>query len=157
MPCFDQALAALTHLADSRQLLEAGIDLRLELRNSLMAPGEIDRKARCIKEARDRAEAIGDHRRLSQTSIFESNHFPVRSGAPRGAVESAERALSMAEDIGDYWSACRRGTNWRRPGAQLGDYRLGPKASGAVVELIEGQGDATRRPRHRYSAFEERI
>ena len=140
VPCFDQALAALTHLADSRQLLEAGIDLRLELRNSLMALGEIDREGALIKEARDRAEAIGDHRRLSQTLIFESNHFGL-SGAPRGAVESAERALSMAEDIGDYWLKVQARYELAKAWAQLGDYRRGAQGYGAVVELIEGQGE----------------
>jgi DNA-binding NtrC family response regulator/tetratricopeptide (TPR) repeat protein len=140
VPCFDQALAALTHLPDSRQLLEAGIDLRLELRNSLMALGEIDREGVLIKEARDRAEAIGDHRRLSQTLIFESNHFGL-SGAPRDAVESAERALSMAEDIGDYWLKVQARYELAKAWAQLGDYRRGAQGYGAVVELIEGQGE----------------
>jgi hypothetical protein len=131
VPCFDQALAALTHLPDSRQLLEAGIDLRLELRNSLMALGEIDREGVLIKEARDRAEAIGDHRRLSQTLIFESNHFGL-SGAPRDAVESAERALSMAEDIGDYWLKVQARYELAKAWAQLETIVGGPKATGLL-------------------------
>src|SRR4029453_15168417 len=124
---------------------EAGIDLRLELRNSLMALGEIDREGVLIKEARDRAEAIGDHRRLSQTLIFESNHFGL-SGAPRDAVESAERALSMAEDIGDYWLKVQARYELAKAWAQLGDYRRGAQGYGAVVELIEGQGEGRGAP-----------
>ena len=40
--CFDQALAALQHLPESRTALEQSIDLRFALRNSLAALGEYE-------------------------------------------------------------------------------------------------------------------
>jgi tetratricopeptide (TPR) repeat protein/transposase-like protein len=139
VPCFDEALVALSHLPDSQQALELGIDLRLELRNSLMALGDIERESVLISEARDRAEAIGDRRRLSQSLIFESNHF-VLSGAPRRAVESAGRALSMSEGLGDVWLELQARYELAKAWNALGDYRRAAQGFAAVVEAIEGQG-----------------
>jgi tetratricopeptide (TPR) repeat protein len=139
VPCFDEALLALSQLPDSQQALELGIDLRLELRNSLMALGDTEREGVLISEARDRAEAIGDRRRLSQTLIFETNHF-VLSGAPRRAVESAGRALSMSEGLGDAWLELQARYELAKAWSALGDYRRAAQGFAAAVESLEGQG-----------------
>jgi class 3 adenylate cyclase/tetratricopeptide (TPR) repeat protein len=139
VPCFDEALAALSHLPDSREMLEIGIDLRLELRNSLLALGEVEREGVLIKEARDRAEAIGDRKRLSQCLVFESNNLSM-AGDHRGAVEAAERSLSISKDLADFWLDIQARYEWAKAWSWLGDYRRAAETHGALVVLIDGQG-----------------
>jgi DNA-binding NtrC family response regulator/tetratricopeptide (TPR) repeat protein len=139
VPCFDEALVALSHLPDSPQALELGIDLRLELRNSLMALGDTEREGVLISEARDRAEAIGDPRRLSLSLIYESNHLGML-GTPQSALASAERARSLGERLGD--SMLQRQARYEQAKAwsTLGEYRRAAHYLRAIVEEAEGLG-----------------
>jgi class 3 adenylate cyclase len=69
--CFEQALAALEHLPDSRALTEQAIDLRLGLRSSLMvlgeAPGQLFDN---LRRAETLAQTLGDPLRLAQVYAF---------------------------------------------------------------------------------------
>src|SRR5262249_1330649 len=49
--CFEQALAALTHLPESRATQEQAIDLRFDLRNALWGLGEIRQMLDYLREA----------------------------------------------------------------------------------------------------------
>ena len=62
--CYEQALMALQHLPESPDTLAQAIDLRLELRNALVAFGDLDRILTYLREAETFAETLGDHRRL---------------------------------------------------------------------------------------------
>ena len=62
--CFDQALAALAHLPETRARVEHGIDLRFELRYALSPLGEWDRALDHVRVAETLAETLGDQRRL---------------------------------------------------------------------------------------------
>jgi predicted ATPase len=62
--CFDQALAALVHLPETRARVEHGIDLRFELRYALTPLGEWDRALDHVRAAETLAETLGDQRRL---------------------------------------------------------------------------------------------
>src|SRR5207247_10267878 len=73
--CFEQALGVLTHLPEGRETIEQGIDLRLDLRNSLLPLGEVRRVFDHLCEAEILAERIGDQRRLGWISAFIAGHF----------------------------------------------------------------------------------
>src|SRR5262249_41988153 len=61
--CFEQALEALTHLPETRETIEQGIDLRMDLRNSLFPLGEYRRVFDYLCEAEILAKRIGDQHR----------------------------------------------------------------------------------------------
>ena len=68
--CFEQALAALRHLPESRATQEQAIDLRLDLRNALWALGEIRQMLDYLREAATLAEALDDQPRLGRVSAY---------------------------------------------------------------------------------------
>jgi tetratricopeptide (TPR) repeat protein len=92
-----------------------------------------------ISEARDRAEAIGDPRRLSLSLIYESNHLGLL-GTPQSALASAERARSLGERLGD--SMLQRQARYEQAKAwsTLGEYRRAAHYLRAIVEEGEGLG-----------------
>ena len=98
--CFDQALAMLGHLADSREARERAIDLRLELRASLFTIGELSRIPEVLGEAEAIATAIGDRRRQAMALVSLSNHYFEMADSAR-AGDYAERALAIARELGD--------------------------------------------------------
>ena len=98
--CFDQALAMLGHLADSREARERAIDLRLALRASLFTIGELSRIPEVLGEAEAIATAIGDRRRQAMALVSLSNHYFEMADSAR-AGDYAERALAIARELGD--------------------------------------------------------
>ena len=67
--CFEQALSAVQHLPENRATIEQAIDLRLELRNVLLAPGGHDRLIlEHLHQAETLAQALGDQQRLGGSS-----------------------------------------------------------------------------------------
>jgi tetratricopeptide (TPR) repeat protein len=97
---FDQALTALGHRPRSRATLEIAVDLRIELRDWLMPLGELPRLAACVREAQTLAGELGDDRRLSVT-LGHLAHFEWATGAPRRALDAAERAAAIAARLDD--------------------------------------------------------
>jgi class 3 adenylate cyclase len=99
--CFEQALAALTHLPESRATQEQAIDLRLDLRTALWALGEIRQMLDHLREAKTLAEALDDQPRLGRVSAYMCRYFR-EMGDHDSAVESGQHALAVAETLGDF-------------------------------------------------------
>ena len=99
--CFEQALAALTHLPESRATQEQAIDLRFDLRNALWALGEIRQMLDYLREAATLAEALDDQPRLGRVSAYMCRYFR-EMGDHDGAVASGQHALAVAETLGDF-------------------------------------------------------
>ncbi|OGK77313.1 MAG: hypothetical protein A2X52_07685 [Candidatus Rokubacteria bacterium GWC2_70_16] len=100
VPCFEQALAALTHLPETRETREQSVDLRLGLRNSLFPLGEVAAGLGHLRDAECVASALGDQRRLGLISGYMSEHFRL-TGHAADAVASAQTAQAIAERLGD--------------------------------------------------------
>ena len=98
---FEQALAALGHLPQTRECLENGVDLRFDLRNALFALGELERILDYLNEARVLGETLGDRRRLGWVAAYLTHYF-WRMGDHARAIESGEQALAIAEELGDF-------------------------------------------------------
>src|SRR5262249_37273383 len=98
--CFEQALAALTHLPESRATQEQAIDLRFDLRNALWGLGEIRQMLDYLREAETLAEALNDQPRLGRVSVFMCRECRAM-GDHDGAVASGQHALAVAETLGD--------------------------------------------------------
>ena len=97
---FDQALSALQHLPDSRELREQAIDLRFELRNALQPLGEFGSILERLYEAEALAAALPDPRRLGRVAAYLADYFRLTGDQDR-AIQWGKRALAVAGEIGD--------------------------------------------------------
>jgi class 3 adenylate cyclase/tetratricopeptide (TPR) repeat protein len=107
---FEQALAALEHLPERGEMKEQAIDLRLDLRQSLMALAEFGRMLDYLREAEGLAMSLGDQRRLGLVSMF-MMILLWATGDPERALDFGQRAFAIAEALGDF--TLQVGTNWR--------------------------------------------
>jgi predicted ATPase len=97
---FEQALAALQHLPDSRATREQAIDLRFDLRNVLHPLIEDWRILHHLRQAEPLAEALGDQHRLGHLAGYLSVCLR-RLGQVDEAVACAQRALAIATALGN--------------------------------------------------------
>jgi len=97
--CFDQALAALERLPESRDRLEQAVDLRLDLCNPFVV-WESRRHLERLREAEEIATSLGDRGRLGWVSNYLAQEFTF-AGEHGRAIERAKRALAIAGDFGD--------------------------------------------------------
>ena len=136
--CFEQALGALHHLPEDRDTLEQAIDLRVELRQVLYPLGELDRLFDYLHEAETLARALDDQRRLGRVSASMAYYFWA-AGDPDRAIESGQRALEIAEALGDF--PFRIDANFRLGQAyhSLGDYRRALECFGRNVASLQGE------------------
>jgi class 3 adenylate cyclase/tetratricopeptide (TPR) repeat protein len=96
----EQGLTALTHLPETRETLEEAIDVRVDLRNSLVALGELQRMVDSLREAETLATTLGDQRRLGRVATFMANCL-WHLADHEGAVEAGRRALAIAAGLAD--------------------------------------------------------
>jgi class 3 adenylate cyclase/tetratricopeptide (TPR) repeat protein len=121
---FGQALEALRHLPERRELLEQAIDLRFELRNALIPLGSLEQpRDASLLQVERLAEALGDRWRLARTYCAQAQFFRIWRRYDR-ALEAGQRALTIAID--------------------LGDATLQVMAHAALGEAYHGQGDYLR-------------
>jgi class 3 adenylate cyclase len=82
----EQALEALGHLPEDRDMLEQAIDIRLHLRPVLFPLGRLQRALDLLREAETVAEHLNDQRRLGQVLSSTITGWWLM-GAPERAVE----------------------------------------------------------------------
>ncbi len=98
---FEQAMTALSHLPDTRQTLERGIDLRLDLRNALHTLAAWNRIEANLHEAERLATMLDDQRRLGWVSAFMCAHHVHTGGAVTDVRACAQRVEAIAQTTGD--------------------------------------------------------
>jgi class 3 adenylate cyclase/tetratricopeptide (TPR) repeat protein len=92
---FEQALAALAQLPESRDTLEQAIDLRFDLRNALLPLGELARIFDHLHVAEALAERLGDAQRLGRIACYLCIYFSAM-GEHDQAMAAGQRALALA-------------------------------------------------------------
>jgi tetratricopeptide (TPR) repeat protein len=97
---FEQALAALPRLPESRATREQAIDLRFALRTALGPSGDLGRILALLREAEALAVALDDPPRLGQVSRFLSLYFYLMGDYDQ-AIAAGQRALVLATTTGD--------------------------------------------------------
>jgi class 3 adenylate cyclase/tetratricopeptide (TPR) repeat protein len=134
---FEQALAALEHLPDSRAITEQAIDIRLGMRTALNPLGDLGRVLTYLYEADAIAVTLDDPRRLGQIACFLSSHF-TNGGAHDQAITAAQRALALATVSGD--AALHALANYYLGFAYegQGDYHRAIDYFGQTVASLEG-------------------
>ena len=98
---FEQALQALAHLPRTATWVEQAIDIRFELHHALLAFGAPERTDTYLREAEGLARELGDRRRLARACAYLATNFRRLSDHDR-AIQSARRALDLAESEGDF-------------------------------------------------------
>jgi predicted ATPase/class 3 adenylate cyclase len=97
---YEQALAALRHLPQQRETIEQAIDLRCDLRNSLIPLGEYARIGDYLRQAETLAEGLQDRRRLARLAAYMAQYLWATVHHER-AVEVGQRARALATELGD--------------------------------------------------------
>ena len=139
--CFEQALLALDGLPEGRGRSEKAVDLRFDLHNALIPLGEVGRMLGALEEAEQVATALGDQRRLGQVAAYMTQCY-WWTGKPERAVESGQRALTIAQTLGDRALEALATQRLGQAYASLGEYRRAVDAFGR--QLARGEAEPSR-------------
>jgi predicted ATPase len=120
--CFEQALAALQHLPESRATREQAIDLHLALGLALQQRGEPAQKLDHLRAAETLAEALHDQRRLGRIYSAMTNTL-WGMGDNACALAYGQRALALAATLGDFRLQAEANFFLGQVYYGLGDYR----------------------------------
>ncbi len=118
--CFEQALDALGHLPETPETIEWGLDIRLEMRAPLWSAGRFADTRQRLREAEPLAERLGDRRRLGWLLCFIGNSDWI-VGAHIRALDAAEKAFAIADELGDRELAVMSGFYLGITAMSLGD------------------------------------
>jgi class 3 adenylate cyclase/tetratricopeptide (TPR) repeat protein len=136
--CFEQALAALPRLPGTHERLEQTIDLRFDLRTSLLPLGQLEKGLEYLREAEGLARTLDDPRRLAWASAYMISSCWL-TGRSTDALTFAQTAQAIAETLGDlrlkvvvnqYLAA----TLWN-----VGDYQAAMDLFRKVTESLKGE------------------
>ena len=140
---FEQALAALAHLPESRELTGQAIDLRFDLRTSLVPLGDYERTLGYLREAERLARTLGDRRRLGWVFAYMSQNLGARGGVT-DARPFAQSAHAIAEEIGDFPLQVVANFYLGLTCLRAGDYRRGEDCLRKVVKSLGGDPSRER-------------
>ena len=135
---FEQALAALTRLPESSEGREQAIDIRFDLRSSLLPLGEFGRILDYLREAQDLAGELADRSRLGRVCAYLTDYFR-QVGAHERAIESGQVALSVAKENGDLGLEVATNIYLGHVHFDLGQYRRGGDFLAKNVDCLEGK------------------
>ena len=133
---FEQALAALERLPESRDRLEQAVDLRLDLRNVYLV-GESRPPLERLREAEEIATALDDRRRLGWVSVHLAREFTF-AGEHDRVIERAKRALAIAADLGDRRLHAVASYHMGLAHYALGNYPRAAEVLRETVACVEG-------------------
>jgi class 3 adenylate cyclase/tetratricopeptide (TPR) repeat protein len=119
---FEQGLAILRHLPESRDTREQAIELRFDLRNALHPLGEFGRILDHLRAAEALAEVLDDQRRLGWVSLYTAQYL-FMAGQYDRAIASSQRAHAISTAIGDFALQISANLYVGAPCHALGDYR----------------------------------
>ena len=134
---FEQALGALIHLPDSREMREQAIDLRFDLRIALNPFAETGQIFQLLQEAERLAEALGDQPRLGRALIYITAFF-WETGDQERALETGQRVFSLANDLGDFSLQILAQYSLSRVHSALGNYHQAVELLRKTVTLLKG-------------------
>ena len=133
----DQAVAALDHLPERRELLELAVDLQFDLRNALWPLAEFRRVFDCLKRAEQLATTLGDQGRLAMTFALLTPMFSTREDQSRG-IEYGRRALDLGAALGDTTVQVVASLYLSMAYVTLGNYTRATKFARKNMALLRG-------------------
>ena len=148
----EQALSALGQLPVTRETLDLGLDLRIDIRSALDASSRPRELLGYLREAEQIAQQLGDQRRLSGVYAMMS-HVHLTLGEHDQSLEASQRAHELAEQIGDTVLQVSATLRLSRQYAERGELRRGTATLRSRLGLLEG---LTETPAFGYPASEQR-
>jgi len=136
--CFEQALVAVEHLPESQEKREQAVDLRLDMRNVLIALGALGVMFDHLCAAERLAVSLDNPRRLGWVSAYLSNYF-WNTGDQARAVETGLRALAIAMASEDFALEVMATFFLGILYLSLGDYRQAVHYHRKNVETLTGE------------------
>jgi class 3 adenylate cyclase/tetratricopeptide (TPR) repeat protein len=134
---YEQALAALAHLPESRETMEQGVDVRLALRNALWPLGRFETGFGHLRDAERLATTLDDQRRLAWIAAYLSEHTR-QTGHAADAPPFAERALTIARGLADLQLTVAANYYLGTAYYVAGEYRLVDEYFSRILELLQG-------------------
>jgi class 3 adenylate cyclase len=134
---FEQALHLLEAQPKTREALEQAIDLRFELRTSLLPLGEFERIFSYLREAESLARSLDDQRRLGQMFVHMCFNLAV-TGRPTEALGFGQGAQVIAESLGDVPLQVMGSLYLGVACIYTGDYRQAEDLFLKVLRLLDG-------------------
>jgi tetratricopeptide (TPR) repeat protein len=135
---FEQALEALAHLPETRATLEQAIDLRFDLRNSLVPLGALDTVLEHLREAERLARSLDDPRRLGWLAVYMSHYLWI-TGHPAEARSRSQEAQAIAQALADGPLTIAASLYLGFSCHRLGEYREAKDSLRRVVRSLEGE------------------
>jgi transcriptional regulator with GAF, ATPase, and Fis domain/tetratricopeptide (TPR) repeat protein len=133
----EQALTALARGGDRPEMLVEAIDIRLALRSALLQLGEIRRITAYLREAEALAAALGDRRRLAWVWTY-MTIAALFAGEPAQAQATGERALALAEEVGDVALRATARTPLAHACYERGDHRRAVALFREALDALAG-------------------
>jgi predicted ATPase len=135
---FEQALEALGHLPKNRETLELAVDLRLDLRASLLPLGEVERIVEYLSQAEAICEELGDKARRGRVAAGLAAHY-MSVGMQTHAVDAGERALAIATELRDVSLQVVAQDRLGRAYCFIGNYKRAIELATRSLTLIEAK------------------
>jgi class 3 adenylate cyclase/tetratricopeptide (TPR) repeat protein len=136
--CYEQALAALGHLPEHRELREQAIDLRCDLYSAHIVLEQFEHIPHHLHAAETLAEALDDPRRLGRVSVHMAHYF-LNTGQYDRAIASSQRALTLAAASGDHDTPIEANNFLGLVYFLQGDYRQAIDANRRAMAALEGE------------------
>jgi len=134
---FEQALAIIEKLPESKDNIELAIDIRFDLRNSLHPLGHLERCLDHLQKVQAQATLLVDKRRLGQASSFLCQYYRLM-GELGSASDAGERAMAIAEELDDLSLRMVASGHVAAVFAARGDHRRASQILDAAVERLRG-------------------
>ena len=135
---FERALVVLRHLPESREYVQAGLDIRFDLRTALLPLGELRRGLEYLLEANRLAESLDDPSRAGWLAVYMTGQFYLM-GDQVSAFEMGQRALAMAERLRDFSLDVSTNAYVGQVYHVRGDYRRAATLFRRNVEALVGE------------------
>jgi len=136
---FEQALMALTHLPETREMREQAIDVRFELRNALFPLAEFGRIEGYLREAELLATTLDDQRRLGWVSAYMASHHLLTGGHSTEMRTFAQRVGAIGERLGDVPLQVAAHYYLVLASYVSGDYRETEHLCRKLMQLLQGE------------------
>ena len=135
---FERALRVLETLPETRATLEQAIDLRFDLKTSLIPLGQFERIIGYLREAGGLAKRLDDQWRLCQFSVHMCQTLGL-SGNPKDAVAFGQDAQVLAESLEDVPLQVAAAVFLGTACFSTLDYRLAEHHFLKVLQLLDGE------------------
>lgn len=134
---FEQALAILEKVPETKENIELSIDIRFDLRNSLHPLGYLERCLDHLQKVQVQATQLVDKRRLGQASSFLCQYYRLM-GELGPATDAGERAMAIAEELDDLPLRMVASGHVAAISSAKGDHHGASKILDAAVERLRG-------------------